>query len=48
MPVLSSIVDALKQDKAQYVRGLTIICLVLTREECSTKQAFWTYCGLKS
>ena len=29
MPVLSSIVYALKQDKAQHVRGLTVVCLVL-------------------
>ena len=29
MPVLSSIVYTLKQDKAQYVGGLTLICLVL-------------------
>ena len=49
MSVLSNrpIVYALKQDKAQYVRGLTITCLILARKQCLTVQAFWTYQVLK-
>ena len=33
MPVLSKIVYAVRQLKAQYVREITMICLVLTRKQ---------------
>ena len=48
MPAMSSIVHALKQDKAQcaFVRGLRFLLFYCTKLY-NKIEAFWTYCGLK-